>query len=242
MRLSLFCSFCFHLLLVTPSEAYNATNITLIFLRRHRKAGSTTVFEYLMNVIAFWERYDNQSTAVELQQEEYGALNYHCILGNNALLRKPSTLLVTHLREPISRLNSEYWFKGPGDKLGIATENAWRGWMNMSRPRGPGLLPSFLSDHGSAYNAGVYFDNYYIRMMSAECGGPKKQQKVTEAAQRGSGECMAAGPHTGRAAKKHCTFAKIIDLSGKNARCLLAYTYFFHSSYPLAVLACLSVI
>jgi hypothetical protein len=84
------------------------------------------------------------------------------VLGSDALLRVPSTLLVTHFREPIARLNSEYWFKGPGSKssklhVHVANESLWLSWMNMSRPQPAGVAPAFTEHHGVNYNAGVYF-------------------------------------------------------------------------------------
>lgn len=163
----------------------------------------------------------SKTSQVSYEQEEYGALNWHCVLGGpSALLRTPTTLLVTHFREPISRLNSEYWFKGPGDKLGVANESLWRNWMNETRPGVGGAAPAFTVGHGSNYNAGLYFDNYFTRMLSAECGSvvqaegeslSRLEQQRLRAKLRaarnqphapGSGACMRAPRHVGKAAMK----------------------------------------
>ena len=37
--------------------------------------------------------------------------------------------LFTHLREPIARLTSDYWFSGPGKKFGVSNETLWRTWI-----------------------------------------------------------------------------------------------------------------
>ena len=160
---------------------------------------------------------------VAYEQEEYGALNWHCVLGggSSALLRTPTTLLVTHFREPISRINSEYWFKGPGDQLDVANESLWKTWMNETRPGVGSVAPAFTRGHGTNYNAGLYFDNYYVRMLSAECGTmvprgadaglPRLDQLRSRMAARanknkpqlpGSGACTRSAPHVGKAATK----------------------------------------
>lgn len=41
---------------------------------------------------------------------------------------------VTHLREPISRHNSEYWYTGPGSKLHASNHTTWLEWTRRPLP------------------------------------------------------------------------------------------------------------
>ena len=116
-----------------------------------RKAGSTSIMNFL-------NAYKNRRAAlgaptVWVFQEEYHALNARCLLTDGAIpgegararrrlqkawklpLSMPSKLAaanvfrVTHLREPIARHNSEFWFAGPGKDNKKADAASWREWM-----------------------------------------------------------------------------------------------------------------
>ena len=91
-----------------------------------------------------------------------------------ALAPRAKVLSVTHLREPISRHNSEFWYQGPGrlsrrraahDRADATStmpgdsrdsEALWRGWMS------DGYVWE-KSSMGAGFNSGHYFSNYFTR-------------------------------------------------------------------------------
>jgi hypothetical protein len=93
---------------------FNVTqNKPRVFLRRMRKAGSTTVSEYIMaalNVYAKALLNKNIEDVIIYDHMEYPGLNVKCIFGPNPILMLPKTVLITHFRNPLSRINSEYWY------------------------------------------------------------------------------------------------------------------------------------
>ncbi|KAJ8607870.1 hypothetical protein CTAYLR_008895 [Chrysophaeum taylorii] len=109
-------------------------------LMRMRKAGSST----LCNVLRGWVK-------IDVVVAEQFALNMNCLpLASRAVL-------VTHLREPLGRHESEYWYKGAGSKSHENSAERWRRWM----------LPSL---RGCKFGAGGYIPNYYTRRLTARCG------------------------------------------------------------------------
>ena len=90
-----------------------------------------------------------------------------------ALAPRAKVLSVTHLREPVSRHNSEFWYQGPGrtrtrtgDKgdarIRGDSEALWRGWMS------DGYVWD-KSSMGAGFNAGHYFSNYFTREYTNRC-------------------------------------------------------------------------
>ena len=72
------------------------------------------------------------------------------------------------LREPIARHNSEFWFAGPGKDNKKADAASWREWMAATNSHVQSF--SFI-----AFREGLYFDNYYVRMLSATgCLAPSR--------------------------------------------------------------------
>jgi len=168
-----------------------------IFLRRMRKAGSTTVFGFLLAVMKDYSGSlaAASSSNITFDRMEYSSLNLGCLFGSAPLLTKPygTVFLVTHLREPLSRINSEYWFAGPGKTLGVANESLWADWIASSRPL-PGGGALRIQSLGAGFNAGIYFDNYYTRMLTGVCGDcavGKKLNPVT-----GFGPVTGCSSHT----------------------------------------------
>jgi hypothetical protein len=104
---------------------------------------------------------------------EYEGLNVNCL--SSGIAEMSNTLLITHLRNPVSRLNSEFWYKGPGSKVLSGNESTWMNWIAESKPLPNGDIPRFRDSHGNVYknfNAGIYWPNYYVRILTAQCGEP----------------------------------------------------------------------
>jgi len=151
-------------------------SLTRIYLRRMRKAGSTTVFGVLMSALKRY-RHATNTSGIIFDRVEYESTNMQCIFGPTALLtRGNGVFLVTHLREPISRINSEYWFKGPGSLTGLANESLWNSWIEVSRPFAHGGNAR-LSASGAKFNEGIYFDNYFTRMFTGNCADVCEMKK-----------------------------------------------------------------
>ena len=77
-----------------------------------RKAGSTTVFELLEALRRAAVRTAPALGAVpfEFRAMEYESLNSECLREAGLLGLGREAVLVTHLREPLSRINSEFWY------------------------------------------------------------------------------------------------------------------------------------
>ena len=144
----------------TNSSATQGTR--LLFLRRMRKCGSTT----LQNFFARATRVSWRSTGEKfnLQANEFMVLNSACLRDSSLFGR---VLFITHLREPISRLHSEFHNVGPGSVVNgrhsIADVSAWEEWMRFSE---------HLMDEGrfeSLIRGGLYMNNLFARAMSGNC-------------------------------------------------------------------------
>ena len=97
-------------------------DVLMVYLRRIRKAGSTTIFRGLQHFF---------NTSGRLQADEQNPINGRCVVtevshlktgwnGSLPLVPSPSVLsrilFVTHLREPLARQKSEFYYVGPGSK------------------------------------------------------------------------------------------------------------------------------
>jgi len=75
----------------------------------------------------------NQTSAFKIQGMEYEAMNVQCVFGQGALLaRSNGVIKIAHFREPLSRINSEFWFKGPGKAYNTGNESVWKAWLSES--------------------------------------------------------------------------------------------------------------
>lgn len=121
---------------------------------------------------------------------EYMSFHVQCFMNVSTWTRYSSfssrrILLATHLREPISRQVSEFWYRGAGFWLGRGTAHEWGLWLANG---GADWDPCYYTekveaskDHKLAcktyreqkklmrYGEGVYFANYYTRMLSGAC-------------------------------------------------------------------------
>ena len=145
---------------VQLDNAPKAANRTIpaparIFIRRMRKAGSSTVFGFFLEIVNMLK---SRHRNVIYDRMEYQALNDACVFGLNAMLAPKRTLLITHFRKPVDRINSEYWYQGPGKTHRVSNSSLWWDWINSTNPA-----------VGTKFNAGIYFSNYYTRMLSANC-------------------------------------------------------------------------
>ena len=134
-----------------------------------RKAGSTTVFDYMLSTIKMYSKYQLANhtpstvgalgTGIAFDRMEYQAFNIECLRPGAPLA---DALLITHFRKPIARINSEYWFKGPGSVALHANESLWADWIEATRPL-PGGGAKRIKVKGGKFNEGIYYDNYYTR-------------------------------------------------------------------------------
>ena len=145
--------------------------VNLIYLRRARKAGSTTVFNDLVRFRSQYFSVAGNDTAWKIQGMEYEAMNVECVLRQGAMLaRSNGVIKIAHFREPLSRINSEFWFKGPGHAFNSGNESLWKAWLAESSYLEGGGIPKFHGVQGAKFNEGIYFSNYYTRLYSKSCG------------------------------------------------------------------------
>ena len=144
-----------------PSEYFYANpgsrkNVSSIYLRRVRKAGSTTVFDALEGLV--------KNQGLHFQSNEQSQFNPSCLLTPLAL----SFLFVTHLREPMERIKSEFWYVGPGSRNETNSEEVWASWMEGSRKKG-----EVGGNHSCRLHGGTLVDNLQVRAFTGSCGDCK---------------------------------------------------------------------
>lgn len=136
----------------------------LIFVRRMRKAGSTTLRTFFSTFVD-----SHPAGRYSIQANEFLAFNVKCIKEPTfSQLIRPSVILVTHLRDPISRLNSEFYYVGPGsERRGYQPSNdeTWNRWINDSREK------KLNNTFESIIRGGLYLDHIYVRGLTGMCGG-----------------------------------------------------------------------
>ena len=130
-----------------------------LFFQHVRKAGGTSVRDFLKHV--------GQLRNMTVFEQEWGAFPASCI-GMRA-----DTYFVTAVREPVSRIVSEFDYAGGGAGLKVTGmspekyEKVWRSWIN--------------SKHGAqakGFERGRYFDNMYVREFSGRCMPPGSEAAV----------------------------------------------------------------
>lgn len=139
----------------SPSEGVAQVNCSghleaSVFIRRHRKAGSSTI----SHVIDEYQKYVNK--ACPKADVQYGKNEFECLPSRCAL---PSeTFTMTHFRDPLTRVVSEYWWhKGPGVTYNASTAGLWRQWIDDSS--------SIFSDRPIAH----YQSDPYVKHLSGKC-------------------------------------------------------------------------
>ena len=163
-------------------------NATFILLRHMRKAGGTSVKEFLKramlhlggesavvchggNCDAVGDRHA-RGVGMQLTEMEWGVFPMIC------LDYEPRTVFVTCLRDPIERHVSEYWYAGLGRHLPSSRARlaeAWSQWLSSPPPprnrtklaRPDQMLA--LPDENHALSRGIYWTNYYIRALTGGC-------------------------------------------------------------------------
>jgi hypothetical protein len=163
--------------LTVSADRLDCANITsppppfgfsMIYLRRMRKAGSTSIYQGLKHGMK-----DRLPTVVEVHGEEQMTLNRHCL----ASPMSPAVLFVTHLRDPIKRIISEFHFAGPGGKKAgrqPAVEATWLEWRRSSFEQ----LYSVNGNHSGVLHGGSYIDNLYTRALTGSCGICQRNKKL----------------------------------------------------------------
>jgi hypothetical protein len=158
----------------------------LIFFRRMRKAGSTTLR-------TFFAAFTKSHSGYSMQANEFLSFNTKCILEPNfSQFIKTKVLLITHLRDPISRLNSEFYYVGPGsERQGLKPSNdlTWSLWLNESKQR------KLNNTFESLIRGGLYLDNIYVRALSGSCDSQCVPSAVDSNLRRKSQRSKVASLH-----------------------------------------------
>ena len=139
----------------TSTGTSDASGRRLIFVRRMRKAGSTSLRAFFAAL--------GKARGWDVQANEFLAFNGKCV--GNPFVRA-QVLLVAHLRDPLQRLNSEFFYVGPGSSRGglkPSDEHTWASWMNASAARkAEGTFEGLI-------RGGLYLDNLYVRALTGDC-------------------------------------------------------------------------
>ena len=153
-------------------------DVLMVYLRRIRKAGSTTIFRGLQHFF---------NTSGRLQADEQNPINGRCVVtevshlktgwnGSLPLVPSPSVLsrilFVTHLREPLARQKSEFYYVGPGSKRAAQkrggparnTDAEWFTWISE------GTRAHEQGNHSCVIHGSQYLDNVMVRALGADCG------------------------------------------------------------------------
>lgn len=150
-------------------EAFDAVRdgVGVVLFRHMRKAGGTSVKILFYQLLRSYSNVTLEGTMKRMNLEsggvgstfaaiEWGVFPVSCF--------EKKTLLVTCLREPVSRQISEFWYSGPGyHRLEIPLDKAWEMWMAAEKPRTLGR--------------DAYFDNYYVRALTGNCRPTNRRRK-----------------------------------------------------------------
>lgn len=130
-------------------------NISMVFVRRMRKAGSTSIFK----------GYQDHYRPLFVEGDEQTRFNIPCF--SHPFARH--VLFITHLREPMSRIKSEFYYMGPGGKHSnyqLNIDSVWNQWIKESHIR----LYEEGGNHSGMIHGGTLIDNLYIRALTGNCG------------------------------------------------------------------------
>lgn len=183
----------------------------IFYMRRMRKAGSTTIEYFIRDALRIrmnWlsgidpERDSKQEARAKIKRAkadqypiminriEYASLNSACAIKSSA--SSPAIVLVTHFREPLARLYSEFWYRGPGFWTGESNKALWKAWLAEGGAAwNPCTLYSStsrtsmwndeahrkscamheLQRRSKLHGEGVYFANYQLRLLASACDG-----------------------------------------------------------------------
>ena len=120
-----------------------------VFVRRMRKAGSSTLLEFVRECAALAPR-------LGLGRVEVETTEFRCFPG--ACGPREDVFLLSHLREPVSRLVSEFWWRhGPGREYGASNATLWRAWIAEGESA------------NSSWPIGKYSSDTYVKMLTGTC-------------------------------------------------------------------------
>lgn len=142
-----------------------------IVLHRIHKAGSTLVTGFVESVAEAAEKATGQRWCA--QTIFHAALDTRCLFPARAFL-------VAHLREPLARLRTVFWYHGPGQfhaRDGAAVDGLWREWLACGD-----RAPAYFAEED-------YFSNPYVRAFSAA-----SDDGSSCAPSRADDECEKCGP------------------------------------------------
>lgn len=126
-----------------------------LLFRHVRKAGGTSALKVLEAVAAELMVKNNRSSELAMQHMEFSTFPVSCFV------ERPEALYVTVVREPLSRVHSEYWYRGPK----VANVTVYAEW----------IVPKAMTQ-GEA-PPGAYVDNLFVRSFSGRCVRPTDPSK-----------------------------------------------------------------
>ena len=89
---------------IASARAGSYQGVRHIFIRRNRKAGSSTLAKFVHDFVKVAEAMRPGPPRLEYGMDEFKCMPWNCKL-------QSSTFLVTNLRDPMTRLVSEYWWR-----------------------------------------------------------------------------------------------------------------------------------
>ena len=149
-----------------------------IVFHHFRKAAGSSILSYLKRVLSELAPVSSRQSDlitqdegmvyiqenVKLYHQEWGVFPMCCLQAPD----EPHAVLVTALREPLSRILSEFNYAGPGKKLNFNVEeelvSAWKEWISDR-----------YNPKRKAVQRGRYIDNFYTRSLIGDCGSPHKE-------------------------------------------------------------------
>ncbi|CAB9503201.1 expressed unknown protein [Seminavis robusta] len=98
-------------------EPFDMSQFTAIHLYHVRKAGGSTVRRYLEKV-------------AKHHKMKYSVNEGYCYRGNQ---KRPKTLMITMVRDPLARAESSYWFEG---EVNASNPHSFRDWVKKQKVKG----------------------------------------------------------------------------------------------------------
>ena len=151
---------------IASARAGSYQGVRHIFIRRNRKAGSSTLAKFVHDFVKVAEAMRPGPPRLEYGMDEFKCMPWNCKL-------QSSTFLVTNLRDPMTRLVSEYWWRSqsPGQTYNASTAAIWRRWIDEGSIGAPLRKSSVPTRPRAGSPISKYQSDPYVKAFAGSCRG-----------------------------------------------------------------------
>ena len=151
---------------IASAHAGGYQGVRHIFIRRNRKAGSSTLAKFVHDFVKVAEAMRPGPPRLEYGMDEFKCMPWNCRL-------QSSTFLVTNLRDPMTRLVSEYWWRSqsPGQTYNASTAAIWRRWIDEGSIGAPLRKSAMPTRPRAGSPISKYQSDPYVKAFAGSCRG-----------------------------------------------------------------------